>query len=47
MESIITGLRWRWVQEPLVLRGDWQEALADQVEEQGRYLAAVLDTGIW
>lgn len=47
MKSIVTGLRWRWLQEPLVLRGDGQEALTDQVEELGLYSAAGLDTGIW
>nr|WP_205742739.1 hypothetical protein [Halomonas niordiana] len=47
MESIITGLRWRWVQTPLVLRDNWQDGFAEQVEERGLYLAAGLDAGIW
>lgn len=46
VESIVTGLRWRWVQEPLTLRGEWQEAFVEQVEELGLYLAAGLEAGI-
>ena len=46
VESIATGLRWNWVQDPLVLRGEWQDAFEQQVEELGMYLAAGLDAGI-
>ena len=46
VESIVTGLRWNWVQDPLVLRGDWQASFEGQVEELGMYLAAGLDAGI-
>ncbi|WP_458526338.1 flavodoxin family protein [Onishia taeanensis] len=46
VESIVTGLRWRWAQSPLVLCGDWREGFTDQVEELGLYLAAGLDAGI-
>ncbi|EPC03695.1 flavodoxin [Litchfieldella anticariensis FP35 = DSM 16096] len=46
VESIVTGLRWHWVQEPLTLRGEWQEAFVDQVEELGMYMAAALDSGV-
>src|SRR5215213_4776193 len=31
IESITTGLRWKPVQEPLVLRGAWQEGFVAQV----------------
>lgn len=47
IETIVTGLRWNWVQEPLVLRGEWQPAFIDQAEELGLYMAAGLDSGIF
>ncbi|MEJ6655799.1 MAG: NAD(P)H-dependent oxidoreductase, partial [Pseudomonas sp.] len=29
VESIVTGLRWSWARDPLVLRGEWQESFID------------------
>ncbi|MEQ5768730.1 flavodoxin family protein [Halomonas sp. H33-56] len=46
VESIVTGLRWKWVQAPLVLRGEWQDDFIGQVEELAMTLAAGLDAGI-
>ncbi len=45
--TIVTGLRWRAVQEPLVCRGAWDERFVDQCRELGTYLAAGLDAGIF
>ncbi|BBI75088.2 hypothetical protein HAALTHF_43940n [Vreelandella aquamarina] len=47
VESIVTGLRWRWVQDPLIFRGEWQEAFISQAEELGMTLAAGLDNGLF
>lgn len=47
VETIVTGLRWRAVQEPLICRGDWDAAFVDQVAEIGAAMAAGLDAGIF
>ncbi|NYS62445.1 flavodoxin family protein [Vreelandella salicampi] len=46
IESIVTGLRWRFVQPPLILRGEWQDDFENQVEELSMYLAVSLESGI-
>ena len=46
VESITTGLRWRWVQPPLLLRGEWQPSFVDQVEELSMTLAFSVESGI-
>ena len=46
IESITTGLRWRCVQEPLICRGEWQEAFLAQCEQLGMTMAFSLEAGI-
>lgn len=46
LESILTGLRWKLVQEPVVCRGDWQDDFLRQAEELGMTMAAGLEAGI-
>ena len=46
IETITTGLRWRLVQEPLICRGDFDEAFITQCEDLGLTMAASLDAGI-
>jgi hypothetical protein len=47
VETIVTGLRWRAVREPLILRGEWREEFVDQCRELGMLLAAGLDAGVF
>ena len=46
VETIVTGLRWRAVQPPLICRGGWQEAFVDQCRELGMAMAASLEAGV-
>ncbi|PVY79130.1 multimeric flavodoxin WrbA [Tamilnaduibacter salinus] len=46
IESITTGLRWRMIHEPVLCRGEYQDAFEDQCEELGMYVAASLDAGL-
>lgn len=47
VETIVTGLRWKAVREPLICRGEFREDFVDQCEELGLLLAAGLDAGIF
>ena len=47
MQTITTGLRWEWIQEALILKGEWQQDFTSQVEELAMTLAAGLEAGIY
>ena len=47
VESIAAGLGWRAVNEPLLLKGIWQENFAAACEELGQLMAAGLEAGIF
>lgn len=47
VQSIVTGLRWNWTQDPVTFKGDWQDAFLPQAEELGLYMAAGLESGIF
>ncbi len=47
VETIVTGLRWRAVQEPLLCRGAFREAFVDDCRELGMAMAAGLEAGVF
>ncbi|MEM7570092.1 MAG: NAD(P)H-dependent oxidoreductase [Pseudomonadota bacterium] len=47
IETITTGLKWKQVQDPLVLRGEWQESFVGDVQELGEAMAAGLELGVF
>ncbi|WP_428482434.1 flavodoxin family protein [Pyruvatibacter mobilis] len=47
LDTILTGLRWKQVQEPVTCRGDWDEAFLDICRDTGMALAAGLDAGVF
>lgn len=47
IENITAGLRWRAVQEPLMLIGDWDDGFVAQCQELGMAMAAGLEAGIF
>ena len=47
VETIITGLRWKEVQAPLIMKGDYSSEFALQCEELGLAIAAGLEAGVF
>ena len=46
INTILTGLRWRQVQKPIICKGDFLPSFIDQCEELGLTMAASLEAGI-
>ena len=46
VESVVTGLRWRAVQEPVICCGPFSEEFIQRCDELGQVMAAALDAGI-
>ena len=47
VETIVTGLRWRRVQEPLICRGPWRDEFLGECRELGLLVAAGLEAGVF
>ena len=47
VQSIMKGLKWRAIAEPLVCRGDWQDSFLQDCEGLGALFAASLDAGLF
>lgn len=46
LQTITTGLRWRWVQEPLVLKGEFEADFLAQAKELAEAIAIALEAGM-
>lgn len=47
VETIVTGLRWRAVCEPVLCRGAWDDGFEARCRELGTLMAAGLDAGVF
>ena len=45
--KILTGLKWKLVQETLILHGEYQKSFEDEVKELGMNFAAGLEAGFY
>lgn len=46
LTTILTGLRWRWVQEILLCKGPWQDAFLQDCQDLAQGMAVALDEGM-
>lgn len=47
VKTIVTGLRWKEVREPLLCKGDWDDQFVDDARELGLLMAAGLESGVF
>lgn len=47
VESICTGLKWKWALAPLVLQGPWQDTFESECSDLALNFAAGIDAGIF
>lgn len=46
VESIVTGLKWKWVRPPLLLKGEFKDEFNVLCNELGELVAVSLDAGV-
>jgi multimeric flavodoxin WrbA len=46
LETILTGLRWRWVQGPLICKGNWNENFLIECAELSEGISIALEQGM-
>ncbi len=46
LTTILTGLKWRWVQEIVLCKGPWQEQFLHDCSELAEAMAVALDEGM-
>lgn len=47
VETIVTGLRWRAIQDPLICRGEFSDTFISDCEQLGTLMAAGLEAGVF
>lgn len=46
LQTILTGLRWRWVQDIVVCKGPWQDDFLNQCQDLAQGMAVGLNEGM-
>ncbi|MFY0641533.1 MAG: NAD(P)H-dependent oxidoreductase [Bermanella sp.] len=46
LETILTGLRWRWVQDIVVCKGPWQDEFLNECQDLAQGMAVGLSEGM-
>ena len=46
LQTILTGLRWRWVQDIVLCKGPWQDAFLNDCQELAQGMAIGLNEGM-
>jgi multimeric flavodoxin WrbA len=47
VETVITGLRWNAIREPLLCKGEWDDQFINDAQELGLLMAAGLEAGVF